>query len=537
MIERIISELNQRFQRALTPKPRRVRRAFEFHRNSRKDAKAARREKKQVFEDLAARTHQIEQELERYPGRAWPKGGHRRATSGHGMKKLRVRGASVTAHTAATAFPFVAGPSLGWEGVLLGRDRHGGGPFVFDPWVLYKKRIISGMSMMLFGQVGMGKSSLAKSMAIRLVLLGRKLSVASDKKGEWTVIVRALGGAVIQIGPGLDDRLNPLDPGVRPSVTKRGHPMSDTQWSATVRSRRMGILATVVKIIDGHGLDSAKYRMLIKALNMAVVAAGESGEAPVIPQLVTALEELRFSEEDHERSRAANLLALTLHRLTDGDMAGMFDGPTTVDFDGSAPAVSIDTSTAQDADPLAARIINACAGAWMESMVTHSDGGQRVIVYEEGWEGIAHEAELQRMMERWKLARAYGIFNLLIMHKVTDLNMAADEGSRMMAMAKSLLADSDIKVIYRQDASALKVTQTDLDLSERERGLLLGLEKGVGLWRVGQATFEVENERTAAEVPLLDTDERMDSGDHETAAVLDEEQLMDQDYVQGEVVV
>ena len=65
-------------------------------------------------------------------------------------------------------------------------------------------------------------------------------------------------------------------------------------------------------------------------------------------------------------------------------------------------------------------------------------------------------------------------------------------------------------MIYRQDSAALKLTMEELELNDRERQLLKSLPKGQGLWRVGQETFEVANDLTDAEKPLLDTDDRMD---------------------------
>ena len=47
-------------------------------------------------------------------------------------------------------------------------------------------------------------------------------------------------------------------------------------------------------------------------------------------------------------------------------------------------------------------------------------------------------------------------------------------------------------------------------LSDRERSLVRSLPKGTGLWRLGDSSFEVQNVLTRAELPLFDTDERMD---------------------------
>ncbi|WP_261623255.1 helicase HerA domain-containing protein [Nesterenkonia marinintestina] len=529
----VVKDLQRLLHKSLTKGPRREQRSFEVHSRDRRSRRVAAKQRKALFDALEQKTKDVEAASEKLPARKWGSGGEVRARSGHGMSCLHLRGTSTTTHTAATSFPFVSGPSLGWEGVLIGRDMNGGGPLVFDPWVLYQKGVISAMSMMLFGQVGMGKSSLAKSLAIRLVLRGRKLAVASDIKGEWTPIVQGLGGAVILIGPGVENAMNPLDPGVRPSRTRNGAPMTDYKWDMVVRSRRLDILANLVKVIDGQDPTSAQHFVLAKALDTAVQRAKDEGDRPpLIPDVQDALSDLHDQESDPLRNEAANTLTMTMARMTEGDLVGMFDRETTVDFAGDAPAVSIDTSAAQESSPLALRIIKTCTHAWMEAMITHADGGKRLVVYEEGWSDMSHEAEMSRLVERFKLARAYGIFNLVIMHKVSDLDMSGQQGSRMVAMARSLLADSDVKVIYKQDQSTLKVTADDMALSERERDLLTSLEAGQGLWRIGSGTYEVYNELSAAEIPLLNTDSRIE--DRGAAGErLDEETLL-RDYVATE---
>ena len=473
-------------------------------------SRQARRVRKDALAGLMRASKGQGREDPGFPRQSWGPGGEKRPRSLHGLRPLKLSGVNTTAHTAATAYPFVAGPSLGTDGIFIGRDLHGGGAFCFDPWALYGRQVISGMSMMLFGQVGTGKSSLAKSFAIRSVLAGRKLSVASDKKGEWTKVVRALGGPVIQIGPGMGARLNPLDAGTRPSTDTDGKALSDAGWGMMVRTRRMSILVTLARILTNRDLEPAEHHVISTALDAGVRAGQQAGRVVIIPDVLAALEKARQSKDSHA-AEAASVMWMTLERVSSGDLAGMFDGQSSVQFDRDAPAVSIDTSSLRGASPEAVRVVNACAGAWTEAMVTTADGGQRIVIYEEGWDNISSEADLRRMVEAWKLARAYGLFNVLIMHKVTDLDMAGDEGSKMAAMAKSLLADADVKVIYRQDASALRVTTDEMELSVRERSLIKSLPKGTGLWRLSNSSFEVKNDLSRAELPLLSTDDRMDT--------------------------
>ena len=80
------------------------------------------------------------------------------------------------AHQATTrhlgsAFPFAADNGLGRSGVYIGRDLCGG-PFFFDPFDLYRRGVISNPNMVVFGQIGRGKSSLVKSYLWRQSVFG-----------------------------------------------------------------------------------------------------------------------------------------------------------------------------------------------------------------------------------------------------------------------------------------------------------------------------------------------------------------------------
>lgn len=416
---------------------------------------------------------------------------------------------ALSTFTLATAFPFVSGPQISTRGALIGKGMYGSGPFRFDPWELYLDGKISSMSAVLLGAVGEGKSSLAKSMALRFLLHGYKLAVMTDSKGEWTVVVQAVGGSVIEVGPGRDARINPLDPGTRPSRMTNGQPMTDDGWRSMVRSRRMTLLKTLVGILVLRDLQSTEHSALSHALDASVEKYGT--EHVLLPHLVDFLRN-PDPDMDPELRKAYLNLSYALDRTKEGDLAGMFDGPTTVDFDASKPAVSVDTSALSGASSEAKRIVNACVGSWVEAMVTNPDGGKRLCVYEEGWDNINSEADLERMVVSWKLARHYGIFNLLVIHKLGDLNLAGDSGSRMNSMAQSLLADAGIKIVYRQDESELKHLADKLGLSQRECDIVRSLKKGQGLWRINQDSYCVENILTAAEKDLLNTDARIVEG-------------------------
>ncbi len=122
---------------------------------------------------------------------------------------------------------------------------------------------------------------------------------------------------------------------------------------------------------------------------------------------------------------------------------------------------------------------------------------------------MSYPALLARMNAQWRLARHYGIANLLIFHKLTDLENVGDQGSRMRALASSLLANAEKRIVYRQESDQLGATAQTLGLTGTERSLLPGLGIGQGLWKIKNRSFVVQHQLHPAELALFDTRARM----------------------------
>ena len=108
-------------------------------------------------------------------------------------------------------FPFVVPDDLGINGCYIGREA-AGGLFCFDPWECYAKGKLTSPNMVVFGQIGRGKSAFVKSFIWRQICFGRQCWVL-DPKGEYDALALACGGSPLRLGPGLGLRLNPLDVG------------------------------------------------------------------------------------------------------------------------------------------------------------------------------------------------------------------------------------------------------------------------------------------------------------------------------------
>ncbi|MFI1183590.1 VirB4 family type IV secretion system protein [Streptomyces sp. NPDC020799] len=503
----------------MTHRPaRRARRAsasplFTPHGTDRAARKAARRQLAEAAAkaraEAAAHPSGQEPAEQEAPAPLYPPSGRPGPASARGAK-LKLPAHRMTTATASGAYPFLAEGGLGAEGIYIGRDVHAEASFCFDPFALYGK--IEGFTnpnVLLAGVIGQGKSALAKSFALRSVAFGYRVYVPCDPKGEWTAVATALGGTSIALGPGLPGKLNPLDAAPRPNS------VSEADWASEIRKRRLLLLGSLARTVLGRDLMPMEHTALDVALDAVVTHATATGHTPLLGDIAAtlnnpaALDTAGGSMSGH-LGDAARDLAHALRRMVHGDLAGMFDAPSTVRFDPNSPMLTIDLSRlGGSGDDTALVLAMTCASAWMESALTDPRGGRRWIVYDEAWRLMRHPGLLQRMQSQWKLSRGLGIANLMVIHRLSDLLTAGDAGSRGRALAEGLLADCSTRIVYRQETDQLHAAATLLGLTSVETEAIAHLNRGRGLWKVAGRSFIVQHLLHPHESRLFDTDARM----------------------------
>ena len=407
--------------------------------------------------------------------------------------------------TFAAAYPFITESGLGHEGTYIGSDVFGSGAFSYDPWVLYDKGVISGPSIVVIGTVGTGKSMCAKSLVARSITLGRKAAVASDPKGEWVPVAKAVGGKVISVGPGRPTRVNPLDAG------PRSRDLSNAQWQAVVRQRRRQLLVALVSLMrQGVPMHPVEHTALDMALTEAV-AAKRPRPCPWSWGTCSTPRRRPGHSSDPTVAGPSPIPCGAPYQET---WKACLTHPPRSPSTPMRPMMVMDTSALIGASEQALSLAAACGATWLEAAVTNPDGGKRIVVYDEGWRMLADPYMLAKMSEQWRLARTYGIANLLIMHKVADLNEIGDSTSGHRQKALGLLTEADTRIIYRQKHDAMRLTKEALGLTEAECEQVEELPKGVGLWKVGNRSFIVANQVTTDELAVFGTDRPDDAMMH-----------------------
>lgn len=437
----------------------------------------------------------------------------------------------VPVHEATTrqlgaAFPFAAEPGLNSPGVLVGRDLLGGA-FFYDPFVLYRDGVLTNPNIVVFGQIGRGKSALVKTYLWRQAAFGRRAWVV-DPKGEYASLAAAFGTTPLSLRPGGSLRLNPLDApsgisasGSQETTQRRAELLaslaSASLGRALLPTERAAIDVAVAEISDPSSSAPAL------ATNRAASADGERPRlrVPTLPDVVNAM--LRPSK------RSARLLctdvaglaadgrnvALELRRLVSGDLRGMFDGPTSPGISLEGPLVVLDLSAVYHSAALG--VLMTCATAWLQaglganrSDASRSAGGITVVV-DEAWAILANLGVARWLQSTWKLSRTWGISNFAVLHRVSDLDAAGSATSEQRGLAQGILSDSETRVVYAQPPGEVERAVQLLGLSETEAELIPNLKRAIALWKVASRSFLVQHQLSPRETEIVDTDERMGS--------------------------
>ena len=246
---------------------------------------------------------------------------------------------------------------LGSEGVFVGQDLYSSASFVFDPWTLYQRGLITAPNAVLAGIVGSGSRHWRRACIRGRSRSGVACTWSRTPKGSTRGSPRPFGGRAIRLGHGLPARLNPLDAGYRAGG------LSDAEWHTQVSSRRRDLVGALAETVLDRPLTPVEHTAIDIALRSAVASA----EVPILPMVV----ERMLTPDDQEDDRLeedGRMVAHAPRRLVYGDLtrARPFDAPSTVQFDPTLPMMSLDLSRVSESNTLMS-VLMTCCSAWMES--------------------------------------------------------------------------------------------------------------------------------------------------------------------------
>jgi type IV secretory pathway VirB4 component len=413
---------------------------------------------------------------------------------------LRTAPMSVTTRHSASAYPFQCQAGLPLVGPIIGQEVLGQGMFTYDPFCLYEAETLLSPCMLVAGNKGYGKSAFVKAYLHRQSLAGKWLAIL-DPKGEYLDLAARDGLSVLGLRPGGPLRLNPLDAGPTPAGDRDN-----------VRGRRIGVVVALAESAVGRPVTSDE-RSVVTAALMELERRG-SRTAPTLRQVMDLLMRPTddMAAELHTTGEGlaadAKSVARGLHRLVEGDLAGMFDGTSTTTVAWSGPGIVIDLSAVLQSPAFSSILV--CAGAWLAQVVAAKDR-QRIIVVDECWKAIRDAGFVAWGEETQKLSRAYGVQFVTIVQRVSDLAAQADDGTATAKRAQGFVTEAETKVTFALSGGEARASRDVMDWTESEALLVPKLPRGRALWRVGEHGAIVQTILSPRDLAMCDSNQAMRS--------------------------
>ncbi len=396
-------------------------------------------------------------------------------------------------------YPWLRGGTMPPAGAYIGVDVHNSSAFVCHPIEWLRRGLVTNPNMLITGIPGAGKSATIKALALRLMAYGVSPLIAGDLKNEYTPLCRALGVEPVELGPGMPARLNPLDAG---PLGQRlpSDPALLRERLTEIHRRRTALLSALLVMHLHRELTSTEAACLTEALREAT---GEASGAttlrdPTIPEVLTLLRDptAAMAKVLHVRDRSTadlremvRAVADALHNMVEGSLGGLFDAPTTVRPDFSAPMQSVDISRLDGRGEELVAMVLACVSSWVQAAIDEPDGPVRMVVRDELWRQVRIPAMVRKVDSDLRLSRAQGTLQILATHRLSDFESVGKAGSEEVAIARNLISSCDTRICLAQDTGPLQMTRDAVNLTDTECEIIAGFsaaQMGRAVWKVGR---------------------------------------------------
>ncbi|WP_194909734.1 type VI secretion protein [Catenulispora rubra] len=456
------------------------------------------------------------------PGRA-PRRGINRPYSGRAVLAPQPRVYRAATAQLAGLYPFLYGGGVPAVGPYVGTNLLTGAAFSCHPIAWLNHGLITNPNVLFTGIPGAGKSAYIKALSLRLMSYGVKTLVLGDLKNEYKELAHGLGVEPVQLGPGLPARLNPLDAGPL-GEDLPSDPVELEERLAEIHRRRLTLLNALLSTKLGRPLTPTEEAAISLAIHEATGQADGATTLidPTLPLVWAVLRDptdemardLRVRGGDAEELRdMVRPVADALRAMVHGSLSGLFDGPTTVALDFTAPIQTVDLSRLDGRGDETIAMTLACVSSWGQSAIDDPAGPVRLVVRDELWRAMRIPAMVRKLDGDLRLSRATGTIQVLATHRLADFETVGAAGSPEAAIAANLIASCDVRVCLAQDVAPLAMTRDAIGLTGPECSHIASwgaAHIGHALWKVGRHhSAAVRLELTPLEREWFYTNQRM----------------------------
>ena len=361
---------------------------------------------------------------------------------------------TLTTESLAAFMPFKVQEIQEPGGIYIGENA------VSHNLILCNMNNLLNQSMMLLGIPGSGKSFFAKLLIIATALSTQDDIIILDPEGEYSPLVKALGGSVIRFAVGGTDWLNAMD-------------MENGYGEGSPVAFKSQFIMSLLKQVDSDGIGPHQKSIIDRCVAQV---CKEKKQTNIVPTLCTIRERLLEQPEPEARD-----IALTMELYTSGSL-DIFAHETNVDIKNRIISYDIHDLSEDLKQPgfvtITDAMLNRVNFNWAQGKKTHVIVDEFHIAYENEYSG-------NFFTSAWRQFRKRNASPVAITQNVDYLLDSPQ--------ARSMLSNSEFIVMLNQAENDQERLSELLNISPEQMRYVNGSEAGCGLLRYGNALIPFIN--------------------------------------------
>ena len=365
---------------------------------------------------------------------------------------------TLTTESLAVFMPFRVQEILDENGIYYGQNVISKNMIIAD-----RRQLLNGNSFIL-GVSGSGKSFAGKNEIVNLMLSSDADIIVLDPEREYSPLVRALGGEVIEISASSSNHINAMD-------------MSKEYGEVDPIIEKSQFLQSLCEqIIAGHHFAKGQQSIIDRCTENVYRFYKQGdyrGEPPTLQDFRNEL--LRQPE------REAHSLALELELFTRGSL-NTFAKQTNVDTKNRLVCYDI----LELGEQLRAIGMLVILDSILNRIIANRKKGKQTFVFiDEIYILFMHEYSAQFLFKLWKRVRKYGAYCTGLTQNVEDLLQSHT--------ARTMLSNSEFIIMLNQAATDREELAKLLNISDQQLSFIKNVSAGCGLIKVGSSLVPFEN--------------------------------------------
>lgn len=386
----------------------------------------------------------------------------------------------MTSSSAAACFPFITSSLQESGGTLFGFNQLNDIPVIIDPFSH------PNFNILVLGTSGGGKSFAIKLLAMRQYTAGTDVYII-DPQGEYSEMVKSLGGDVIRISPDSDQIINPMD-----------------MMDMTYDEKKLSLYSFFAVMLGGE-LTEPQRAVLDECIDIAFDEKGItqdpvtwSKKPPKLEDVYTALEP-KLKDKREMIYMPALAVYNRLKHYIHGPLR-FLNRETSVDI--NKRLISFDISEIEQGKGKKAVLYLVLEFIYKKMKQNRR---RKMVIVDEAWSVLSSmsgedDDYITRIV---KTARKFNLSLCMISQEVNDF-LRPIPGSKI-PRGESVFANTSIKLLLKQDPTIIQSVGDYFNLTEGDKEYLINAQPGNVLFMAQEAKIPVFVLASPEETVLITT--------------------------------